>query len=192
MLLAAGQGRRLGRPKALVELAGQSLAARGARMLSDGGTAPVLVVTGAAQVRLPDVSIVVNPQWRSGMGSSLRAGLAALPDDAEAVVIALADQPLVGPESVRRLIAAFAGGAMVAVASYAGRQRNPVLIARPYWAQAGAAAIGDTGARPFLRANAALVTAVECGDTGRPDDLDTPEDLRRIGDLMSAQHPGGS
>lgn len=171
-------------------MAGQPLAARGARMLSDGGTAPVLVVTGAAQVRIPGVSIVVNPQWRSGMGSSLRAGLAAVPDDAEAVVIALADQPLIGPESVRRLIAAFADGAMIAVASYAGQQRNPVLIARPYWAQAAAAAVGDTGARPFLRANAALVTAVECGDTGRPDDLDTPEDLRRIGELMSAQHMG--
>lgn len=186
MLLAAGEGRRLGQPKALVELAGQGLAERGARLLRDGGTEPVLVVTGAAQVRLPGVMIVHNPDWRSGMGSSLRAGLAALPESADAVVIALADQPLVGAESVRRLIGAFAAGAAIAVASYAGRQRNPVLIARPYWDQVAAAAVGDRGARPFLRTHADLVTAVECGDTGRPDDLDTPEDLRRIGALLGA------
>ncbi len=107
------------------------------------------------------------------MGSSLAVGLAAVPADCAAAVIALADQPLVGPDSVRRLIAAHDAGASVAVACYDGKPRNPVLIAREHFAEVAALAAGDVGARPFLRAHPELVMAVECGDTGRPDDIDT-------------------
>jgi CTP:molybdopterin cytidylyltransferase MocA len=184
ILLAAGSGSRLGRPKALVEIDGQALVTRGIRLLRDGGTAPVIVVSGAAPVDLPGVMVVHNPDWRTGMGSSLRAGLACLPDSAQAAVIALADQPLIGPEAVRRLIAAFAAGAGLAVAAYGGQPRNPVLIARAHWPGVAAAAEGDAGARPFLRAHPELVTSVECGDTGRPDDLDTSADLDRITSLI--------
>ena len=95
-------------------------------------------------------------------------------------MLALADQPLVGPEAVRRLIAAHAAGASVAIACYDGRPRNPVLIGREHWSEVIGLAVGDVGARPFLRAHRDLVTEVECGDTGRPDDIDTPEDLARI------------
>ena len=185
ILLAAGQGSRLGRPKALIEIDGQALVTRGIGLLRNGGADPVIVVTGAARLDLPDVIAVHNPDWRTGMGSSLRAGLAALPDSAQAVVVALVDQPLITPEAVRRLIAAFQAGAVVAVASYRGRPRNPVLVARAHWAAVATAAVGDTGARPFLRGNPELVTAVECGDAGRPDDLDTSADLDRITDLIS-------
>jgi len=130
VLLAAGQGSRFGRPKALVELDGQTLAERGIGMLEAGGADPVLIVTGAAEVELgPDhrVRTVYNDEWRTGMGSSLRAALRALTDpdagpEIGAAVVALADQPLVGAE----------------------------------------------------------VTLVECGDTGRPDDIDTPADLEHI------------
>jgi CTP:molybdopterin cytidylyltransferase MocA len=182
ILLAAGEGSRLGQPKALVELGGQTLAERGVALLRDGGADPVVVVTGAAPVDIPGVRIVHNPQWRSGMGSSLVAGLQALEHQptAGAAVIALADQPLVGAEAVRRLIAAYRDGAGVAVAAYAGKPRNPVLIAREHWAAVAGLAAGDTGARPFLRAHPELVTVVECGDTGSPDDVDTPEDLARV------------
>ena len=185
ILLAAGQGSRLGRPKALIEIDGQALVTRGIGLLRNGGADPVIVVTGAARLDLPDVIAVHNPDWRTGMGSSLRAGLAALPDSAQAVVVALVDQPLITPEAVRRLIAAFQAGAVVAVASYRGRPRNPVLVARAHWAAVATAAVGDTGARPFLRGNPELVTAVECGGAGRPDDLDTSADLDRITDLIS-------
>jgi CTP:molybdopterin cytidylyltransferase MocA len=184
ILLAAGEGRRLGQPKALVEIGGQTLAQRGVALLRDGGAAPIVVVTGAVAVDLPGVLAVPNPRWRSGMGSSLAAGLAMMPDHAVAAVIALVDQPLIGPEAVRRLIAAHAAGASVAVAAYAGTPRNPVLLAREHWADVIALAVGDTGARPFLRAYPGLVTLVECGDTGRPDDLDTPDDLERLAGLV--------
>jgi len=188
VLLAAGQGSRFGRPKALVELDGQTLAERGVGLLRAGGADPVLIVTGAAPVELAaeaQVRTVYNAEWPTGMGSSLRAALRALaePDvgpDVGAVVVALADQPLVGAAAVSRLIAAYRAGASVAVAGYDGRPRNPVLLAREHWPEVIAMAAGDQGARAFLRARPDLVTLVECGDTGRPDDIDTPADLEHI------------
>jgi CTP:molybdopterin cytidylyltransferase MocA len=195
-LLAAGSGSRLGRPKATVELDGEPLARRGVTMLRAGGAGPVVVVTGAVPVDLSDLSDlpgvlpVHNPRWHTGMGSSFAAGLAAVPGDCGAAVIALVDQPLVGPEAVRRLIASYRAGAGAAVACYGGQPRNPVLLAREHWAAAVALAAGDAGARPFLRANPALVTAVECGDTGRPDDIDTAADLARITSLARQVRSG--
>jgi CTP:molybdopterin cytidylyltransferase MocA len=182
LLLAAGSGSRLGRPKALVEVAGQTLAERGVALLTAGGAAPVVVVTGAAPVEPPGALVVHNPDWATGMGSSLAIGLTTLSghDAIDAAVVALADQPLVGPAAVARLIAAYRDGATVAVAAYQGRPRNPVLIARPHWAEVIQLSVGDVGARPFLRAHPELVTLVECGDTGRPDDVDTPDDLARV------------
>ena len=193
MLLAAGNGSRLGQPKALVELAGSTLAERGVALLGDGGADPVIVVTGAVPVEIPGVVAVHNPDWETGMGSSLATGLLALSNgDAEAAVIALADQPLVGAESVRRLIGAFRSGAAVAVAAYDGKPRNPVLIAREHWPAVLELAAGDTGARPFLRAHPELVALVECGDTGRPDDVDTAEDLARVRREAAARSREGS
>ena len=190
VLLAAGGGSRLGTPKAVVELGGRRLADRGADLLRDGGAEPVIVVLGAARVDVPGVLAVHNPDWATGMGSSLAAGLRAVPEDCAAAVIALADQPLIGPGVVRRLIAAYRAGAEVVAAAYDGKPRNPVLLARRHWPEVLATAVGDAGARPFLRAHPELVTAVECGDIGSPDDLDTPGDLARLRGLLAAG-PGG-
>ena len=184
VLLAAGEGSRLGIPKAVVELGGRRLADRGAQLLRDGGAAPVLVVTGAVRVTVPGAVTVHNPDWATGMGSSLAAGLRALPADCAAAVIALVDQPLIGAGAVQRLITAYRAGAEVVVATYDGKPRNPVLLARGHWAGVLDAAVGDAGARPYLRAHPDLVTQVECADTGRPDDVDTPEDLARLGSLL--------
>ncbi len=189
VLLAAGEGSRLGGPKALVELGGVRLVDRGVALLRDGGASPVVVVTGAADVELLGVITVHNPDWRSGMASSLAAGLAALPESCEAAVIALVDQPLVGPAAVQRLIAAYLAGARLAVATYQGEPRNPVLLARGDWAGVLALAAGDVGARPYLRAHPDLVTAVECGDTGSADDVDTPGDLARVGRIVAGAGP---
>ncbi|MGH8869133.1 MAG: nucleotidyltransferase family protein [Actinomycetes bacterium] len=180
LLLAAGEGRRLGRPKALVEVAGTRLVDTGVRLLADGGCAPVVVVLGAAVTDVPGARVVLNPDWASGMASSLRVGLAALAEEVDAVVIALVDQPLVGAESVRRLREAYRGGAVAAVASYAGRPRNPALLARPVWPEVTALAEGDTGARAWMRAHPDQVTDVPCDGTGSPDDIDTAEDLATL------------
>ena len=184
VLLAAGSGSRLGRPKALVELGGSRLVDRGAALLRAGGADPIVVVTGAAQLTLPGMIMVHNPDWPTGMGSSLAVGLRAVPDGCPAAVVALVDQPLIGAAAVQRLIAAHAAGATVAVAAYQGRPRNPVLLAREHWPEVIALAAGDVGARPFLRAHPDLVTLVECADTGQPDDLDTPADLARLTGLL--------
>lgn len=185
VLLAAGEGSRLGAPKAVLELGGKRLVDRGVALLRAGGAGPLVVVTGAADVGLLGVITVHNPVWRSGMASSLAAGLGAVPGTCDAAVIALVDQPLIGADAIRRLIAAYRAGAQVAVATYDGEPRNPVLLARRHWAGVLALATGDVGARPYLRAHPGQVTPVECGDTGRPDDIDTPEDLARAERLIS-------
>jgi nicotine blue oxidoreductase len=191
VLLAAGEGSRFGRPKALVELDGLTLAERGVNLLRAGGANPILVVTGAAQVELSGIETVFNEEWRTGMGSSLRAALNALADapDVSAVVVALADQPLVGAGAIARLIDAYRGGASVAVACYEGNPRNPVLLPREHWPEVIASATGDQGARAFLRARPDLVTLIECGDTGRPDDIDTAADLERVAGSHRGSEP---
>lgn len=189
LVLAAGAGRRFGGPKALVRLGGQLLVERVCGTLADGGCAPVVVVLGAraddirAAADLPDT--VDNPDWTEGMGSSLRVGLGALPVDAGAVVVALVDQPLVGAEAVRRLSAAWRGGAVAAVASYDGRPRNPVLLDRSVFVDVAASAQGDVGARAWLRTHPDVVVTVPCGDTGTARDIDTPDDLAAVEALSS-------
>jgi CTP:molybdopterin cytidylyltransferase MocA len=177
VLLAAGEGSRFGQPKALVEFSGQTLVERGVHLLRAGGADPILVVTGAVPIELSGAQTVFNPAWRTGMGSSLRAALQALSGSGSGSGIG----PEVGAvEAVARLIAAYRDGISVAVAAYDGQPRNPVLLAREHWPEVIATATGDQGARAFLRARPDLVTLVECADTGRPDDIDTPADLARI------------
>lgn len=191
LLLAAGGGSRFGQPKALVEFDGVLLIDRAVAALAAGGCRPLYVVLGAARrsalvragsraARDPAVAFVDNGRWSDGMSSSLRAGLASLPDTADAALVALVDQPLIGPAVIRRLRAAHAAGARVAVATYQGRRRNPVLLSREVWAEVAATATGEVGAREFLRRHPDLVTEVECGPIGNPADVDTAEDLRRL------------
>lgn len=183
LVLAAGAGRRFGGPKALVAFGGELLVERAVRVLTAGGCAPVVVVLGAgadeveARADLRGAQVVLAAGWAEGMGASLRAGLAAAATSAGAVVVALADQPLVGAEAVRRLRTAWVGGALAAVGTYDGQPRNPVLLDRAIWPEVVAAAVGDVGARGWLRTHPDRVTAVPCDGTGDPADLDTPSDL---------------
>jgi CTP:molybdopterin cytidylyltransferase MocA len=183
LLLAAGEGRRFGGPKALIELDGETLVERGVRLLQDGGCSPVLVVLGAqAEVvrSLVRTEVVIADDWAEGLGASLRAGLSALVGTpATSCVVALADQPQVGVEAVRRLLADV-GTADAAVATYDGEPRNPVLLARRIWADVAALAVGDVGARAWLRAHPDQVAHVPCEDTGSATDIDTLDDLARF------------
>ena len=111
LVLAAGAGRRFGGPKALVELDGERLVDRMVRVLRAGGCQPLVVVAGAVPLAVSDATVVDNPDWRTGMGSSLRSGLAALPDQASAAVVVLVDTPWIGPDAVDRLVQAHATGA---------------------------------------------------------------------------------
>lgn len=185
IVLAAGAGRRLGgRPKALLRHRGEYLVDRAVRIAREGGCEPVLAVLGARAeevLRLADpqtaAGAVVNPDWESGLGSSLRAGLAAVPPDAGAVLILLADQPFISAEAVGRVVRAHRGGADLAAAAYAGRRGHPVLIAARHLEQVARSARGDGGAREFLRAHEAGIALVDCTGEGRPADIDEPADL---------------
>lgn len=178
LVLAAGEGRRFGGPKAVVELDGERLVDRAVRLLTDGGCAPVVVVDGAVALTVRGARVVHNEDWRSGMASSLRTGLAALRDEpVGAVVVTLVDQPWLGPGAVRRLRSARSGGAFVAVATYGGRRGNPVMLAREVWDDVAAMAEADVGARAFMTAHPELVSTVACDDTGDPSDVDVPDDL---------------
>ncbi|MGE3285170.1 MAG: NTP transferase domain-containing protein [Pseudonocardia sp.] len=181
LLLAAGAGRRFGRPKALVELEGEPLVRRALRVLRDGGCAPLVVVLGAAADEvaplLPaDATAVVADGWAEGMGASLRAGLDALAEDA--ALVHLVDLPGVTATAVARLVAAAQGPQTLARAAYDGRPGHPVLLGRDHWPGVRESATGDAGAREYLRTHAVL--AVECGDVATPDDADTPESLARF------------
>lgn len=177
LLLAAGAGRRMGRPKALVtDPDGTSWLTRSTAALTSGGCAPVTVVLGAAAADAlalvaEGVAVVVAEDWSEGMGASLRAGLRAL-DDAEAVVVSLVDLVDVGPEVVARLVAAAAGPATLARASYDGVPGHPVLLGREHWTGVAESATGDRGARAYLAAHE--VVLVECGDLATGVDQDVP------------------
>lgn len=201
LLLAAGGGSRLGQPKALVDFHGEPLVVRGIRLLVRGGCRRVVVVVGAsaedvratiaacaagASERSTDdvpVEVVENAGWRAGMGTSLRRGIDVLREQhgrESGVVVALVDQPLVGPAAVRRVIAAHRRGAVVAIADYDGRRGHPVLLASSVWDAVVDSARGDVGARALLRVRPEWVEPVACGDVGVVDDVDTAADLSTL------------
>lgn len=176
LVLAAGAGRRFGRPKALVEFRDARLVDRAVDLLHAGGCERVVVVSGAAELEVPRAEVVHNPDWRTGMGSSLRAGLTAA-GDADVVVVPV-DMPWLGAESVRRVLAA---DSTLAVATYGGIRAHPVLLGAPHLPGIIASAVGDIGARRYLRDHSHLVLEVPCDDTGSPRDIDRPGDLDGAG-----------
>lgn len=181
VVLAAGAGRRYGRPKALVEHCGELLVERAARALAGGGCQPVLVVLGACaqevleRADLSGATVLTNPDWPSGMGSSLRTALDALEDTlVDAALVLPVDMPGVGSTAARR-VRALASPTALAAASHAGRRSHPVLLGRAHWPGARAAATGDTGARDYLRQHE--ITLVRCDDVSDGRDVDRPADL---------------
>ena len=191
-VLAAGRGSRLGGdvPKPLVELRGRPLVSWALDAATTSGLRPVVLVVGhhggaVARVAPEGVVVVRSRRWRRGIARSLRAALEALEPWAQvgAVAVGLADQPLVGPDAYRRLAGAYRDGARLAMATYHGQRRNPVLLARTMWAQARELD-GDEGARVLMDDEA---VEVDCTDTGSAADVDTLDDLREAERLLEAR-----
>lgn len=187
LVLAAGAGTRMGRPKALIrDASGTAWVQLAAIAMSAAGCSPVLVVTGArhgeVEQLVPASARPVHAAgWAEGMSVSLRTGLnalAGLPDPVQAVVVGLVDMPDVGGDLVARLRAAADGPQSLARAAYRGRPGHPVLLGRDHWAAVADTARGDAGARHYLRGRTD-VRLIEVGDLASGVDLDTPQSLAR-------------
>lgn len=173
LVLAAGEGRRFGGPKAPVIIEGERLVDRAVRVLREGGCDVVFVVLGAWQGDVTEALCVPNSEWPEGMGSSLRAGLAAIAteEDIDRVVVTLVDLPGLSGEAVARLVSS---PARIVQAAYDGERGHPVMIGREHWSGVIEVARGDRGARDYLRARAGEVALVEVGDVASGEDLDVP------------------
>ncbi len=181
----------MGQPKQLILYDGEPLVARAARSAIEVGADPVIVVLGAyaadiqpALARTDGITVVVNAGWEKGLASSLATGLSAAMKDAvcDGVLVTLADQPLVDAGMMRRLIAAFRGGARIVASGYKGVPGVPALFGREH-VPALLSLSGDTGAGPWLRSRLHEVTIVPLDSALL--DLDTPADVARLADRSS-------
>ncbi len=183
IILAAGNSSRLGRPKQLLEFRGKSLITHLVEEAITAGIQPVVVVRGAVDLSAPlagqPVSIVENPRWREGMGSSIAAGVRFLSDQAvDAAFVAVCDQPYVTANLFAEMIGSkkrFAKG--IVACSYAGTTGTPVLFDRQYFEMLGALT-GQEGAKKILRAHQGDVAAVLF--PGGDADIDTEDDYERL------------
>jgi CTP:molybdopterin cytidylyltransferase MocA len=192
LLLAAGEGTRFGGDKLLAPLGGESVLRRSASALGAEVDRLIVVVPPSAAARIAELRaleggsrarVVENPEFRAGMGSSLRAGVAALESDVEAVIVSLADQPLVRRDVIRALIERWRAEAASAVApQYRNGQGNPVLFSRAVF-PALARLAGDVGARAVLRSLGSAVSLLVVDDD-IPADVDTPDALRALEDRV--------
>ncbi|MBI5088927.1 MAG: NTP transferase domain-containing protein [Actinobacteria bacterium] len=184
VVLAAGGGTRFDGPthKLLAPLAGRRVIDHAVAHAVDSGIGPVVVVGGAVDLQLAPslasegVSIVRNERWHQGQATSLAVALdAAAALDADAIVLALGDQPFI-PADAWRLIAGASPEHQIVVASYDGRRGpHPVRLHRSLWSALPPA--GDDGARSLMRDHQHLVHEVPC--PGSAADIDTLEDLHR-------------
>lgn len=178
LLIASGTENGLGAPMALAVIEGRPVVERGIRTLLDAGCLPVIVVLG---VGVPEVrggadlsgSVpIIDDQWRTGTGSSVRMGLATLsPTLVDAVIVLPVDMHGVTAEVVRRLSVDATAESLVA-ASYQGYLGHPVLLGRRHWAGITGRAVGEFNVRPYLRAHAEDLHIRACDDIVEGDDLD--------------------
>jgi len=197
LLLAAGAGTRMGRPKALVVDEHGPWLTRTVATLLDGGCDRVVVVLGAgedearpllaADPRLlgsdapARVSVVVADDWADGLAASLATGLTALaasdPEEARLAVVTLVDYPGLPTAAVSRLLSPAAADAPLGPTAlrrsvFGGRPGHPVVLGRSHWGDLVASLTGDRGAGPYLRAHAA--EPVDCSDLWDGRDVDAP------------------
>jgi molybdenum cofactor cytidylyltransferase len=191
IILAAGQARRMGGPNKLVaRFEGQPLIRRVAESALGSRAGPVIVVTGhrAGDVSKAlaglEVEIVHNSDYAEGLATSLKAGLAAVPEGASGALVLLADMPGITGAVIDRLIDAFAAKSTPAIVlpTVGGKRGNPVLWSRAFFPEL-MAVTGDTGARHIIARHEEAVERVEIGEAAGLD-VDTPEALRKAGGVL--------
>jgi molybdenum cofactor cytidylyltransferase len=180
VILAAGESKRLGQPKQLLPFRGKTLIRCAIDAALSSICRPVVVVIGANgdQIRreLPgDIRVVENPDWGEGMSSSIRRGVEAIESEVDAIILMLADQPLVTGEILDQFVEKADVG--LVAAEYSGAIGVPALFARPYfdallWTR------GEKGAKSILVANERHVARIQCPEAAL--DIDTATDVQRL------------
>jgi molybdenum cofactor cytidylyltransferase len=188
IILAAGRSTRMGGPNKLIaEIGGRPLVRIAAEQALASRATPVIVVTGHQRERVEAalsglaVHLVHNPSFADGLGTSLKAGINAVPGDVDGVIICLGDMPQVDAALIDRLIGAFAPekGALVVVPTIAGKRGNPVLWSRRFFPDL-VAVEGDVGARHLIGAYSEAVAEVPVTGQAALVDVDTPEALLAV------------
>ncbi len=188
IVLAAGRSIRMGAiNKLIAEIGGKPLVRIAAEQALASRASPVIVVTGHERERVEaalnglPVRVVHNPDYADGLGTSLKAGIAAVPAEADGAIVCLGDMPQVTAALIDKLIAAFdpARGALVVVPSIDGRRGNPVVWSRRFFHDLMGIA-GDIGARHLIGAYAEAVVEVPVADDAALTDVDTPESLSAV------------
>jgi molybdenum cofactor cytidylyltransferase len=174
-VLAAGGSSRLGRPKQLLDYKGEPLIRHAARVAVGVGCDETLVVWGSVRPNLTDlpVTLVENPAWSEGIGTSIRAAVSAAGKEAR-VLFTLCDQPLVTEEHLRRLVAA---DAPIVATAYAGAAGVPAVFA-PRFRDELLALRGDRGARSIIDRHRAETMTIPFEDAAV--DIDTEEDVKNL------------
>jgi molybdenum cofactor cytidylyltransferase len=182
IVLAAGGSSRMGGTKQLLRIGGVSLVARAAEAALASGAAPVAVVLGADSEKvglelagLP-ILAVLNPEWATGIASSIRSGLAALlgaQPALDAVAVAPCDQPALSGEIIARLAGVHRSTGRISAARYGGRNGAPAVFGREHFGALSQLS-GDEGARRLLNSDSAAVATLDYPSLGA--DLDTPAD----------------
>ena len=186
---AAGMSTRLGRNKLLLTFKDKPLIAHAVDTLLASAVDPIVIVLGheADQVRAAvgerRVIFVENREYREGLGSSIRTGLAAIPVSTDAIMIYLPDQPLLEPDDVKFLIRAFAEAGKtnksIVVPLFRGQRGNPVIIDSSYRTSILAMA-GETGCRRLIKQNPDQVLTVEMETDHVVRDVDTADEYERL------------
>ena len=184
LILAAGEGRRMGRPKALLPLEGRTFLDVLLERLSLAGAAPIIVVLGSAapeilsRARLGSARVIVNPDPARGQLSSVHCGLDALiPGEVDALFIAPVDTPRVRVETLLRMKELLPGRPLV-VPACRGRRGHPALFSASLFPALRAAPLAQ-GARAVVHATRDRVE-METDDSTVLEDFDRPEDLERL------------
>ena len=173
--------------KLLVPFGGRVMVRAVVEQLEGSCVRPIVVVTGHEADRVGEaltgvgVRLVHNPAYREGLSGSIRVGLAALPESAEAAIICLGDMPLIASRHVEKLVAAFdpAEGREICVPVFEGKRGNPVLFARRFFEEM-AAVRGDVGARHLIGEYEEYVCEVAMDDRAVLVDVDSPQALLEI------------
>lgn len=170
VVLAAGEGKRFGGPKAPFVYQGERLVDRAVRLLREAGCDPIFVILGAWEGAVDDALVIVNHGWEEGMGSSLRIGLKWVNATTEAdyALITLVDLPGLTADAITRVATAPDG---IAIATFDGERGHPVRIPRAHFRELIDSVSGDSGARDFLDKRDDI-SFVEIGDAADGTDLD--------------------